>query len=284
MKKAIIFTVSLLILEISCLAQVNKEVLSPPQRIISLSPGITEMLYELGLGDKVVGVTDYCDFPEGVRDKFRVGGYLNTNYEAIVFVNPDLVMAPTEYSEEVKMLFENAEIDYMTVETQTTGDIFNAFKEIGLRCGVEEKAKEIVARMCRDIVNLRKKAAQKPDRRIMIVVGRDKGSFENLYIAGKNTFYDDLLSILGCENVYTKSDINYPALSLEAVMRLNPDVIIEMRPNYPDEEKSKSMAEWKSLKDVKAVKNNRVYILNGDYVCIPGPRFILILKDILEIL
>ena len=193
MKKFILLIISLFFLQISCLAQTEKQPAPTPKRIVSLSPSITEILYELGLGDKVVGVTDYCNFPEDAKDKFRIGGYLDTNYEAMIFVRPDLVIGAAEFSDDVKKLFESTDIEHMTVNTETTGDIFEAIKKIGQRNGVEDKAKEIVARMCRDIVRLRKKLQKGQQKRVMIIVGKEEGSFENLYIAGKTTFYNELL-------------------------------------------------------------------------------------------
>jgi iron complex transport system substrate-binding protein len=280
MKKIITFTVSLLLVSAASFAQ-NAEY---PNRIVSLSPSITEILYELGLGNKVAGVTDYCNFPEDVKNKSRIGGYLNTNYEAIILLKPDLVVVPVNYGGEIKDVFNKAVIEYMTVDTFTVDNILDSIKKIGHRCGVGERGEEIVQHIRRDIERLREKAKGKSSRRVMIVVGRNRGSFENLYIAGKDTFYDGLLNVLGCENVYTKGDINYPTMSLEGVLRLNPDIIIEMLPNYPDEKKSAVAKEWSFLDDVNAVKNNKVYVFNEDYVCIPGPRFTLILEKITEAL
>ena len=118
----------------------------------------------------------------------------------------------------------------------------------------------------------------------MVVVCRNRCTFDNLYIAGKSTFYNELLNILCCENVYTRTNISYPSISLEGVIRLNPDIIIEMLPNYPEEKKSEIVEEWNFLKDVNAVKNNKVYVFNEDYICIPGPRFTSILQKLEEVL
>lgn len=255
-----------------------------PGRIISLSPSVTEILYKLELGDKVVGVTDYCNFPDEVKDKSRIGGYLNINYEAIILLRPDLAIVPIEYGEEIKDVFDKAEIENMTVNTATVEGILSSIEKIGRKCGVKERAEEVITRINDDIDELKEKVEEKSSGRVMIVVGRNKGTFENLYIASKKTFYNELLEILDCENAYTKTDINYPAISLEGVIRLNPDIIIEMLPGCADEKKSEIIEEWNFLKDVNAVKNEKVYVFNEDYVCIPGPRFTLILQKIAEIL
>jgi iron complex transport system substrate-binding protein len=276
MKKLIAFLIAILFLEISCFPQGNENY---PNRIVSLSPSITEILYELNLGDRVVGVTDHCNFPEDVKNKTRIGGYLNINYEAIILLKPDILIASTDYSEEIKDVFDKAGIEYMAVNTLTVEGIFDSIVKIGRRNGVGDRAKEVVARMRKDIDGFKKKPEEKPSKRVMIVVGRNRGSFENLYIAGKNTFYDELLNILGCENVYIKSGLSYPTLSLEGIIRLNPDIIIEVLPNCSEDKKSEVIAEWRFLDNVNAVKNNKVYVFNKDYICIPGPRLTLILKD-----
>jgi len=284
MKKSIIICFCLTMFLISSFARSENKAPALPKRIVSLSPAITEILYELGLGDKVVGVTDYCVYPEDVNDKFRVGGYLNTNYEAIIFLKPDLVISPSEYDEEIKKLFDAIEAGYIMVNTQTLDDILIAIEDIGSRCGVKLKAEEIAGQKRNDMISLKERAKQRSGKRIMVVVGRNRGSLENVYIAGKRTFYNDIIEALGCENVYTKDDISYPAVSVEAMMRLDPDIIIEMAPNCPEGDKPEIIKEWKSIETMKAVKNNDIYVLNGDYVSIPGPRFTLILKDIEEIL
>lgn len=280
MKRTILFFISIFLLQINVFAQTE----GYPNRIISLSPSITEILYELGLGDKVVGVTDHCNFPKDVKPKVKIGGYLNINYEAIVLLKPDLIITPVDYGDEIRKVFDKAGIEYVVVNTFTVNGIFDSIEKIGRRNGVEDKAKEVIARMREDINRIQNKAKEKPGRRVMIVIGRDRGSFENLYIAGKNTFYDELLNILGGKNVYAKDDIRYPTLSLEGIIRLNPDIIIEMLPDCADNKKSEVIAEWSLLGDVNAVKNKKVYVFNGDYVCIPGPRFTLILRDIANIL
>lgn len=271
---------ALFLLQLSCFAEGG----GYPDRIVSLSPAITEILYELGLGDRVIGVTDYCNFPEEAKEKSRVGGFLNTNYEAVILLKPDLVIMPVDYGPEIKDVLDKTGIKYITVNTFAIEDILNSIKEIGQRCGRDMRAEQVVSGISAEIGRLRKKVREIQSRRIMVVVGRNAGTFENLYIAGRDTFYDELLNTLGCKNVYRDSGIRYPALSLEGVLRLNPDIIIEILPELPDNEKADIISEWSFLEAANAVRNNRVYVLNGDHVCIPGPRFIITLKDMARVL
>lgn len=255
-----------------------------PGRIISLSPSITEILYGLGLGERVVGVTDHCNFPDEVRSKPRVGSYLSINYESIMLLEPDLVVVLDGYGPELRDTLDKAGIERITVNTSTIDGIFSSIQKIGRRCRAEESAAGLISRIKEDVNKLKNKAKRDPPRRVMVVVGRNSGSFENLYIAGRNTFYNELLELLGCENVYEKADISYPAISLEGVIRLNPDIIIEMLPGYPDDKISEVTGEWNIFEHVSAVRNGKVFVFNEDYVCVPGPRFTLVLRKMAEAL
>ena len=280
MRRIITLIIFLLLFQISPAAPGGEY----PARILSLSPSITEILYELGLGDRIIGVTDYCVFPEEAKYKPKVGGYLDTNYEAVILMDPELVIMPVEYGSEVEGIFDGAGIAHMTVDTSTVSGILDSVIRIGSRSGAGDEADGIVRRIREEISDLRKKAQDSPRRRVMIVVGRDAGSFDNLYIAGRDTFYGELLDILGCENVYSMKGMDYPAVSIEGVIRFNPEIIIEMLPGCPEEKKSDIVKEWGLLKEVEAVKRGKIYVFNADYACVPGPRFISILRDISEVL
>ncbi len=283
MRRAVICTVFFLSVASLCLAQ-ERGSERMPSRIVSLSPSVTEILYALGLGDRVVGVTNYCGYPEDVNSKARIGGYLDTNYEAIILLEPDLVVVSTEYGNDTEHILRQAGIPYMIVSTQTTGDIFRTIREIAARNGAEKEAKRLIAELSKEILRLRRRVKNRSVRSIMVVVGRDEGALQNIYIAGRNTFYDELLTILNCKNVYKKADTRYPTVSLESILSMNPDIILEMRPHYPEDKIREAIADWGTLKELSAVKNKRVYVLNGDYVAIPGPRFPLILRDIADLL
>jgi len=279
MRNILFIAISLIFLQI-CPLQAEE----CPARIVSLTPSITEILYELGVGDKVVGVTNYCNFPEDARSKARVGGYLDINYEAIILLKPDLVIMSVDYSEDIRNVLDKSGIEHMALSTVSISGILGSIEGIGQRCGVNERAKEVIARIHKDIDKFRGRAEDKTAKRVMIVVGRNAGALENIYIAGKNSFYDELLTILGHENVYTERDVGYSPISVENILRLNPDIIIEILANFPEEKKAQVRAEWDSLKDVNAVKYNRVYVFSGDYVSIPGPRFTLMLQAMAETL
>jgi len=151
MEKLISFVITIFFLQAICFGQEAEY----PNRIVSLSPAITEILYELDLGERVVGVTDYCDFPDEVKDKSRIGGYLDTNYEAIILLKPDLVIVPVVYSEEIKGVFDKAGIEYMMINTFTVDGIIKTIEKIGQRCGVNDRAEEVIARIRNEMDRLK---------------------------------------------------------------------------------------------------------------------------------
>ena len=128
----------------------------------------------------------------------------------------------------------------------------------------------------------------KPQSRVLLSIGRTMGTgtLKDVYIAGKNTFYDELITTIGGKNAYEGVNIAYPVLSAEGLLHLDPDVIIDLVPDMDKRglDKKTILREWSSVPGVKAVKYGRVHILSGDYTVIPGPRFILLLEDLARML
>ena len=256
-------------------------------RIISMAPNITETLFALGLGNRVAGVTDFCNYPCEAREKAKVGGYFDPNYEAIAALEPDLVFVLPEH-EEIRNYLRELGIQYRVVHNRTVGEILDTILTIGRICGVEERAREMVADINARMYNIQKGTEGKPRPGILIAVSRTigAGSLKDVCVAGKNTSYDELITFAGGRNAYKGPDITYPVLSAEGLLNINPDIIIDL---IPDTEKkgldeNMIMKEWQSVSSVEAVKNNRVYIISNDYAFIPGPRFILFLEDLARII
>jgi iron complex transport system substrate-binding protein len=250
-------------------------------RIISLAPSITEILFMLGMGDKIVGVTRYCDYPPEAVKETKIGGYCNPNYELIVDLTPDLVVLLQEHLEQKKYLTKLG-LNILMVNNQTISGILNAFISIGKTCNREQKAREVVADIQSRINRIKDKTKGLPRPRVMISIGRTmgSGSLKDVYIAGKNGFYDEMIALAGGSNVYEGTSITFPVLSAEGILILNPEIIIDMISDLEEKGLSEQMIlkEWDSVSKVEAVKNKRVYVFGQGYVVIPGPRFILILE------
>ncbi|MCJ7500857.1 helical backbone metal receptor [bacterium] len=283
-----------------------------PRRIVSLAPSITEVLFKLDLGDRVVGVTRYCDYPPEAEDKPKVGGYFDVNYEMLLSLQPDLVILLAEHQDAIVRL-EELGIRTLSVNHSRVEGILEAITTIAGRCGVKEKGEILRLDLETRISEIQKRfLAQSPSRsvvqsnspsalslskgvpasevsfpRVLVAVGRlmDKGSGGEIFISGRDGFYDDLITLAGGVNAYREETLKFPALSGEGLVRLDPDVILEMVPDLAGEADREFLMDlWRGKKSVRAVQEGRVHILGEDYVVIPGPRFVDLLEDIAEII
>lgn len=258
-----------------------------PGRIVSLAPSITEVLFALGLGDRVVGVTRYCRFPPEVKSKKSVGGYYNPNYEAIVALKPDLVVLLTEHVEPEKYLrslnIKVARLDHRNIER-----IFRSIETIGQICGVAKNAKKLTSNLKKRIDRIKKRTQGKERPRVLISMSRNMGlgSLAEIYVPGKETFYGDMLQYAGGQNAFQKGTKKFNTFGPEGILTLNPEIIIDMIPDLKKKnvEKKNVLREWNTLKSIDAVKNERVYLFDDEFVLIPGPRFIMVLEKMAKVI
>ena len=256
------------------------------RRIISLVPSITEVLFALGLGDRVVGVTDFCDYPPQATTRTKIGGCYNPNFEAILSLRPDLVILMKDQAQAKKYL-DLAGMNVLVVDHGDVSGILSSLSIVGQACGVEGKAEEIAGDIRSRMKRISHKTRGLGPSTVMVSLGLDAGSkvIEHVYIAGKGGFYDEMISMAGGVNVYD-GVISYPVLAAESILRLNPAVIIDIIPDLDTKSLDENMIleKWESLSGLDAVKNNRVHIFSDDYVGIPGPRFILILEHMARVI
>lgn len=256
-------------------------------RIVSMSPGVTETLFALGLGAAVVGVTRYCDYPPEVRTRARVGGFYDPNYEAIVSLKPDLVVLVAS-NRSLSENLEKLDIKTLVVENDRIEDICRSIETIGRFCGAVPAADRLLAKIRQRMDAVKTNTVGLPRPGVMISVDRSTGTtfFNEVYVAGKNNFYDELIALAGGINVCGAQNIRYPVLSAEGIIRLNPEVIIDIMSDY--EKRGLKIAdirdEWNRFCSVSAVKNRRVYVFGEHFTAIPGPRFVLTLEALAKVL
>jgi iron complex transport system substrate-binding protein len=257
------------------------------RRIISLAPSLTEILYTLDLGDRVKGVSDYCDYPPEVASKPKLGGLMDPGYEAMVALKPDLAILLTSHRD-AKRELEKLGIPTLTVPHQTLRDIHESIRMIGEACGAEERAADLLELLDRrtSIVSSAVEGLQRP--KVLISIGRDMkaGGLASFYTAGRNGFYDEIIGLAGGVNAYGDEKVPYPQLSAEGVIRLNPDVIIDlvsdMKPLGMGPEDV--AAQWDRLRTVAAVRKGRVHVIEGYHALRPGPRYFLFLEQLARLL
>lgn len=256
------------------------------QHIISLSPSTTEILFQLGLGDKIIGVTNFCNYPEAAKFKQRLGGYLDPNYEAIAALQPDLVIILPE-QETVKNFLIELKLNYIVVNNKTITDILTAIEIIGQKCGANLQAQLILENIKNKMRHVRTTTKNLTKRTVLISIGRTLGSgtLADVYAAGGETYYTELIEYAGGKNVLATNKISYPLLSAEGIIELNPEIIIDIIFGFDqtniDTENIK--LDWNCLPAVTAVQKNQIFVINESYTVIPGPRFILLLEQLAKI-
>jgi iron complex transport system substrate-binding protein len=249
-------------------------------RIVSLAPSITEILFELGLGDRVVGVTRYCLYPPEARTKPQLGGYYDANFEAVTAVRPDLVITLTEH-QEVRTELAKLGLPSITVDHTTVQGILESVLRIGRACGCPEKAASLHSRIesrLREVGN-RTQGGTRP--RVLISVGRMAGDASNgrITVCGREGFFEELIGLAGGRNAF-ELEIAFPALSAEGVLETNPDVIIDLWPDLKEKgvDPQTIRKQWKSIPGLRA----RIEVIGESYAMIPGPRIVLLLADLVR--
>jgi iron complex transport system substrate-binding protein len=249
-------------------------------RIVSLAPSITETLYAVGLGDAVAGVTRFCTWPPEARDKPEVGGLYDPNLEAIVALEPDLVLMLPAHEAIVPML-DGLGIEHLAIPNETVSEIIGTVRAIGEKCGREKEAESLADSLDRVLGAGTATDGEAP--RALVVVDRQYGETpDEVYAAAAGTWYDELLSAAGLVNVLRESTPVYPMLTPESLVYLQPDIIIEVVPGARDRglDPAAILSDWAALDMVDAARQGRVHILTGRYAAVPGPRFVLLLEDL----
>lgn len=251
-------------------------------RIVSLAPSVTETLFALGLGGQVVGVTRYCKHPPEVTELPSVGGYFDPNYELMISLRPSLVVLLPGL-DELRQRLADLKFDTLEANQESVPEILNSIESVGAACGVGERARELISELRAQQEEIADKTVGLPRPGVLIVVDREMGvgRIRDLYVAGRSTFYDDLLTMAGGINVYDGKLVQYPTLSLEGLLRVNPQVIIEIVPQLAERELTAEdiREDWEDLSSLNAVREGRIYVLAESYAAVPGPRYVRLLAD-----
>ncbi|HUQ91609.1 MAG TPA: ABC transporter substrate-binding protein [Bryobacteraceae bacterium] len=247
-----------------------------PRRIVSTAPSFTETLYAIGAGDRVIGVSVHCHFPERVKTLPKVGTYIRPNIEAIVRLKPDLVLVHRDQQRVAEQLNR---LGIATLGLTNTGleDTFTTIREAGAALNLTGEAMKLEQSIRVRLEALRRASSGQAGRSLVFVVGRRPGRLEGLVAVGKGSFLNELITIAGGRNALADSPITYPRISLEAVLRIDPDVIVDMGDmaetvGVTEAHKQEVVKLWQSQNDLKAVITGRVYAVAADIFVVPGPR------------
>lgn len=253
-------------------ATIEKE----PMIIVSLAPNNTEVLFALGLGDRVAGVTSYCDYPEEAASKEIIGDYSGNNLEKIVELNPDLVLAYGPGDEEENKILRDAGIIVLGFMPETIEAVIQDIETLGKITSKNKEASHIVKSMMekKDEILAKVKGLEKP--KVFYEIWHDP-----LMAAGKGSFMDQLITLAGGSNIAEDADGAYPTYDLEQLLERNPDVFLGAQ-DSPDKT-VESVKIRPGFESIEAIKSDRIYIFEGNeanLVSRPGPRIV----DALELI
>lgn len=260
--------------------------LPTPQRIISLAPSITETLFAVDAGDKVIAVTDYCQYPARVKNLPKVGGYLDPNLEQIVRLKADLVIL-LERQYALNQQLQQLGIRTLSIDNSSLQGIRQSITDIAAAVDKTNKAQSLLSDFDSRLEAIRHAVEAQPRPRVLIAIAHSSNTnyLDKVYIAGQQDFYNDLLPFVGATNVYQGNQLRVPALSTEGLLRLNPEVIIDIFPDSavysPDI--ATLQQQWQRLDKINAIQNDQLHIIQADYAVIPGPRIIHLAEDLARI-
>lgn len=245
-----------------------------PQRIVSLAPSNTEILFAIGAGDRVVGVTDYCNYPPEIVEKkekgelVSIGGYTTINIEKIVSLNPDLVVASYGNGIENIETLRRMGLNVVAFDPKTVEDVMKDIILIGIATGEKENATKLVNEMLEKIERVREKVRDKARVKVAHILWYDP-----IWVSGKNTFIDEVIRLAGGENVFNFE--GWRTVSVEDLIAANPNVILVSSGSGMGGERD-VVYEWvvgdERLSGIKAVKEGRVYVVDADIISRPSYR------------
>jgi iron complex transport system substrate-binding protein len=250
------------------------------RRIVSTSPSITEILFALGLGERVVGVSSFCRFPAQAARLPKVGPLIRPDTELIAALRPDLVLIH-QGPHSVPTQLAGLGIPAVLVERGSLAEVYASIRTIGVAAGVRDRADRLVADVQRQLESIRAAAERRPVRKVLIVVGRQPGTLADLIAVGRRSYLSDLLTFAGGVNVLGDPALpEYPRISMETIIRLQPDVIVDAGDMGDTDEQHVQRAPvtermWRQqATHVRAAQNGSAHAVTSDALVIPGPRVV----------
>jgi iron complex transport system substrate-binding protein len=250
-----------------------------PKRIISTAPSLTEILFALGLGDRVVGVTTYCHYPPAETARLpKIGTYLQPNLELVLSLKPDLVIIQ-KTAVHSKNQFGNLKLNILEVRHNNIAEIKETIRILGDVTGVPRRAAELNASIDRRLTAVQQRVSQRAPVTMTFIVARTPGALEGLIAAGRDSYLDEIIRIAGGRNIFSDSVTSYPKISSEEILSRNPQVILDMgdmadTSNTTPQHVKEVVALWGRYPELRAVKEKRVYAIASDIFFVPGPRVV----------
>jgi iron complex transport system substrate-binding protein len=249
---------------------------APARRVVSLVPAVTEMIYAIGGGDRVVGVSSFDSFPAEVQRVTRVGGLLDPDLERIFALRPDLVVIYASQDDLRKQL-ERVNIRVFEYSHAGLPQVLSVIESVGGELGLANRAASTIAEMRRRLDAVRRQVEGLPRPRTLLVFGRERGALRAVYASGGRGFLHDLLELAGGVDVLEHVDRENVQASTELILGLAPEAIVEIHggETLSAAEADRERRVWDGLPGLPAVQRGRVHILSGQELVVPGPRVVI---------
>lgn len=270
---------------VMAVALLSASIGAPPQRIVSLVPAVTEMLFAIGAGPQVIAVSSYDQDPPEVRQLPRVGALLDPDVERILSLRPDLVVTYGSQSD-LKQQLSRASIPVFDYRHAGLADVTDTMRRLGAASGHGREADEAAAAIEQALARVRDGAAGRPRPRTLLVFGRERGALRNIYASGGRGFLHDMLEAAGGSNVFADIDRESVQATTELILARAPEVILEVRSTdvLSAEDAAREAETWSPLASVPAVRRKRVIVLTGKGLTVPGPRVAEVVRQMAEAL
>jgi iron complex transport system substrate-binding protein len=242
---------------------------APPKRLIALAPNLTEILYALGLGDRVVGVTNHCNYPPEASLKPKVGSYIHLNVEKIISLSPDLVIGTMDGNERYILdLLEQAHIKVYFVNPRDVRQAIETFSTLGVVCGLPETARQISDALTLRVNHVVEVARGRKRPLVFLQI-----NIQPIMSVNRNTVHHDLIQMAGGDNMTADEPVTYPRISLEEVIRRKPQVLL-VSSMEREGRFEKARQDWLQWTSIPAVQKGRVHLIDSDLIDRPSPRVV----------
>jgi len=236
-----------------------------PQRVVSLAPSVTETLFALGFGDRLVGVTTHCDYPAEVRRIAKIGGFMSPSIESVVAQRPELVLGVSTATDPLKVReMERFGLNVVVVSLASVGDILDSIRNMARLLGDTTAGEKLTHRITAQLQTVQRRVAASPRRRVLVAVG-----LRPLVAVGGKNFIDELITLAGGDNIAARAVQPWLNLPDEYIVAQAPQVIIEAGTGS---DRGAASKHWADLKSIPAVRERRVYTYPSDKILRPGPR------------
>ncbi|CAN5415467.1 ABC transporter substrate-binding protein [soil metagenome] len=257
---------------LAAMALAAQEPPTPPQRIVSLIPALTEVLFAIGAGPQVAAVSSFDKYPKEVESLPRVGALVDPDLERILSLRPDLVLVYGSQGD-LRTQLERALIPVYLYQHAGLADVTSTIRQLGLRVGRRETADRLAADIDAQLARIRARVAGRPRPRVLIVLGRESGALRGVYASGGVGFIHDMVDAAGGDNVFAGVKQQALQATSEQILAQRPDVILELRVGtLSPAQLEREIAVWKPLSSLPAVRDRRIVILTDQRTVVPGPR------------